>query len=40
MVGGWSMGWLVVVGYGGWSAMWVVDVAVVDDNGGGDNILF
>ena len=34
------MGWPAVVGCGGCSAMWVVDVAVVDDNGGGDNILF
>ena len=34
-------GWPVVVGCGNWSAVWVVIVvAVVDDNGRGDNILF
>ena len=34
-------GWPVLVGYGSWSVVWVVIVvAVVDDNGGGDNILF
>ena len=32
-------GWPVVVGCGGWFAVWVV-VAVVDDNGREDNILF
>ena len=47
MVDGWSVGVAggcgrpVVVGCGGWSAMWVVvAIAVVDDNGGGNNILF
>ena len=34
-------GWSVVVGCGDWSAVWVIiAVAVVDDNGGRDNILF
>ena len=34
-------GWPVVVSCGGWSTMWVVvEVVVVDDNGGGDNLLF